>query len=121
MKQLGVKHNMTTAFHTQSNGMVERLHRRLKEALKAREATTDWPRHLQWVVLGLRAAPREDSGVSAAELVNGAALSLPGQFIAGREPPPVGSRRRSGAAAGQCHATVAARDILRLPTPGQRE
>jgi transposase InsO family protein len=33
--RLGVRHNTTTAFHPQSNGMVERFHRHLKEALKA--------------------------------------------------------------------------------------
>jgi hypothetical protein len=47
------------------------VHRRLKDALKARLAGPDWPLHLPWVLLGLRAAPREDSGVSAAELVYG--------------------------------------------------
>jgi transposase InsO family protein len=78
MKKLGIKHLMTTAFHPQSNGLVERAHRHLKEALKARLAAADWPSHLPWVLLGLRAAPREDSGVSVAELLYGAALSLPG-------------------------------------------
>jgi transposase InsO family protein len=117
MKQLGVKHNMTTAFHPQSNGMVERLHRRLKEALKAREATTDWPRHLPWVLLGLRSSPREDSGVSAAELVYGAALSLPGQFIAGREPPPAAVTQplQSGTSCASPH--LARRDNGAPPPP----
>jgi transposase InsO family protein len=39
MSRLGVRHNTTTAFHPQSNGMVERFHRRLKEALKVRAAS----------------------------------------------------------------------------------
>jgi Integrase core domain len=86
MKKLGIKHLMTTAFHPQSNGLVERAHRRLKEALKARLAEADWPQHLPYVLLGLRAAPREDSGVSAAELLYGAPLSLPGQPRAAAEP-----------------------------------
>jgi hypothetical protein len=46
--------------------------------------------HLPWVMLGLRAAPREDSGVSAAELVYEAPLSLPGQFLTATEPLPTG-------------------------------
>ena len=33
---IGMHHNTTTAYHLQSNGMVERAHRRLKDALKAR-------------------------------------------------------------------------------------
>jgi transposase InsO family protein len=86
--RLGVRHNTTTAFHPQSNGMVERFHRRLKEALKARAASTDWPAHLPWVLLGLRTAPREESGVSAAELVYGSPLSVPGQLLSAAEPPP---------------------------------
>jgi hypothetical protein len=67
--------------------MVERAHRQLKDALRARLACTDWHLHLPWVLLGLRAAPKEDSGVSAAELVFGTTLALPGQFLATSEPP----------------------------------
>ncbi len=87
-RQLGIKMRFTNAYHPQSNGLVERFHRRLKEALRARLADTDWPQHLPWVLLGLRAAPREDSGISAAELVYGCPLSLPGQFLSAAEPPP---------------------------------
>jgi cleavage and polyadenylation specificity factor subunit 1 len=86
--KLGVRHIMTTAYHPQSNGLVERLHRRLKEALKARLATSDWPDHLPWVLLGMRVSPRELSGLSAAELVYGTPLTLPGVFAAGTEAPP---------------------------------
>ena len=39
----GTHHNTTTTYHPQSNGMVERAHRRLKDALKARMAAADWP------------------------------------------------------------------------------
>jgi hypothetical protein len=48
----------------------------------------DWVDHLTWVLLGLRAAPQEDSCISAAKLVYGAPLSLPGQFLSVAEPPP---------------------------------
>jgi transposase InsO family protein len=79
---------MTTPYHPQSNGVIERFHRRLKDALRARATAADWPQHLPWVLLGLRVAPREDSGVSAAELVYGAPLQVPGQFLSAAEPPP---------------------------------
>jgi transposase InsO family protein len=46
MQKLGIKHQMTTAFHPQSNGLGERAHRRLKESLKAQLAGPDWPAHL---------------------------------------------------------------------------
>ncbi len=86
-KLLGVKHVQTTAYHPQSNGMVERMHRQLKAALRARLAGSRWPEHLPWVLLGLRTAPMEDSGVSAAELVYGGALVLPAEFLSAAEPP----------------------------------
>jgi cleavage and polyadenylation specificity factor subunit 1 len=85
--QLGAHHSTTTAFHPQSNGMVERCHRQLKDALKARLAAAAWPSHLPWVLLGLRTAPKEDSGVSSAELVYMAPLSLPAQLAADLEAP----------------------------------
>ena len=77
---LNITHRQTTAYHPQSNGMVERVHRRLKEALKARQAGQRWLEHLPWVLFGLRTAPREDTGTSAAELVYGSQLALPGQL-----------------------------------------
>ena len=35
--QVKAKHIKTTAFHPQANGMVERLHRQLKDTLHARD------------------------------------------------------------------------------------
>ena len=85
--RLGINHITTTAFHPCSNGMVERSHRQLKDALRSRLAANDWPSHLPWVLLGLRAAPKEESGVSSAELVTGAPLVLPGQLLTTQEQP----------------------------------
>jgi hypothetical protein len=68
--------------------MVERCHRRLKDALRACLAGPDWPLHLPWVLMGFRAAPTEDTDVSAAELVFGAPLVLPGQILDEEEPTP---------------------------------
>jgi hypothetical protein len=86
--RLGIKNQLTTPYHPQANGAVERFHRQLQDALLARLAGPDWPSHLPWVLLGLRAAPRDDSGVYAAELVCGCQISLPGQFLSAAEPPP---------------------------------
>ena len=85
--QLGIEQLNTTAYHPQSNGMVERAHLQLKNALKARLAGVAWPEHLPWVLLGLRSAPKEDSGISSAELVYLAPLTLPGQLAADLEAP----------------------------------
>ncbi len=88
-RQAGLRHVMTTAYHPQANGLVERAHRQLKASFRARGAGTDWPAHLHWVLLGLHAAPKEISGVSSAEAVYGEQLTLPGDFNAGVESPPL--------------------------------
>jgi transposase InsO family protein len=85
---LHIDHHSTTAFHPQANGMVERWHRRLKDALRARAAAADWALHLPWVLLALRAAPHDDSGMSPAEAMFGAPLVLPGQFLDAADGPP---------------------------------
>jgi len=78
-RTLGSRHVTTTAYHPQANGMVERFHRQLKGALRARSGGRDWLDHLPWVLLGLRAAPKEEAGVSSAEATLGIPLQLPGQ------------------------------------------
>ncbi len=54
-KMLNVSHKQTTAYHPESDGAVERLYRRLKDALRARAATATWSEELPFVLLGLRA------------------------------------------------------------------
>jgi len=84
---LSISHSPTTAYHPQSNGMVERFHRRLKDALRARAAGVDWYQHLPWVMLGIRSAWREGAEFTPAEAVYGAQPVLPGQFLAAPESP----------------------------------
>jgi transposase InsO family protein len=84
---LSITHVQTTAYHPQANGLVERLHRRLKDALRARSAAADWHSHLPWVMMGIRTAWREDSPFSPAENVFGSQLVLPGQFLSAPESP----------------------------------
>jgi transposase InsO family protein len=49
---LGIVHKQTTAYHPQANGLVERFHRQLKAALRARLNSSDWEQQLPWVMLG---------------------------------------------------------------------
>ena len=77
---------MTTSYHPQANGMVERVHSQLKDSLCAREAGAE---HLLWVLLGLRAAPKETTGISSAQLVLGKPLVLPGELKDVAESPAV--------------------------------
>ena len=84
--RLGIRHIMTTSYHPQANGMVERVHSQLKDSLCAREAGAE---HLLWVLLGLRAAPKETTGISSAQLVLGKPLVLPGELKDVAESPAV--------------------------------
>ena len=78
---LGTTRIRTTAYHPAANGLVERLHRQLKASLKA-HAGARWTENLPLDLLGIRTAVKSDLGCSAAELVYGTTLRLPGQFVA---------------------------------------
>jgi hypothetical protein len=67
--------------------MVEHFHRRLKDALRTRCAAANWVDHLPWVLLGLRAATRDDDSSTPAQAVFSSALILPGQFLDSPELP----------------------------------
>jgi hypothetical protein len=82
---LNISHKQTTAYHPESNGAVERLHRHLKDALRACAAAVTWSKDLPFVLLGLRAQPREDTGLSPAEAVFGAPIVLPNEFLKNEE------------------------------------
>jgi len=63
-----IHHIRTSAYHPQSNGMIERSHRILKASLRARGG--DWLTQLPLVLLGMRMSP-DESGNSAFSLVTG--------------------------------------------------
>ena len=81
MKLLGSKRSRTTAYHPQANGMVERFHRQLKSALKTQQQPSAWMDALPLVLLGIRTALKEDTRSTAAEMVYGTTLHLPGEFF----------------------------------------
>ena len=60
--------------------MVERFHRTMKAALMCKNVKR-WSEELPLVLLGLRSAYREDLKCSAADLVYGQPLRLPGEFF----------------------------------------
>jgi hypothetical protein len=77
---LGAVHNPTTAYHPSANGMIERLHRQLKAAIMCHN-NLKWSEVLPLVLLGIRTAWKDDLKTSAAELVYGEAIRLPGEFF----------------------------------------
>lgn len=78
---LGAKHIRTTAYHPCANGLVERFHRTLKTSLSTKSNNGNWVDELPLVLLSLRNTLKEDLKCSAAELVFGTSLSLPGQYF----------------------------------------
>ena len=77
-KELG---KLSTAYHPQSNGLVERFHRQLKASLNARLHGPNWQEELPLILLGIRTATKEDLGCTSAELVYGKTLRLPDEFF----------------------------------------
>lgn len=77
---IGTHHIKTAPYNPKANGMVERLHRQIKASLRARENTIQWSQELPLVLLGIRTAIKDDLNCSAAELVYGQNLRLPGDF-----------------------------------------
>ena len=82
-KTWGVKVQMTTPYHPEANGLVERLHRRLKEALIAlgAEQPQEWFWKLPCVLLAIRTTFKPDMGASPADLVYGEGLAVPGELL----------------------------------------
>ena len=82
--RLGIRIKATTAYHPQSNGVVERFHLTLKDALRCSvQASNSWVRLLPWVLLGIRNAPKLDTSTSAAEVVFEVPLHVPGACFQG--------------------------------------
>ncbi|XP_064470103.1 uncharacterized protein K02A2.6-like [Ornithodoros turicata] len=85
-KFLGTARLRTAAYHPACNGLVERLHRHLKQALIAHGDRNRWSEFLPFALLGFPAALKPDLGCSSAEIVYGAPLRLPADLFTPTEP-----------------------------------
>ena len=57
------------------------MHRRLKEALKARLSDAGWINQLPWVLLGIRATIKEDLKAAPDDLVYSTPILVPGDVL----------------------------------------
>nr|VZI49654.1 unnamed protein product [Spirometra erinaceieuropaei] len=78
---LGCTRIRTMAYHPAAVGTVERFHRQLKTALRAAEDPESWADNVHVALLDIRAALKSDLDCSAAELVFGTTLRLPGEMV----------------------------------------
>lgn len=116
LQGLNTERNRTTAYHPQSNGMIERVHRRLKDGIKAQEHPSNWMDALPLILLYMHSTPSTDNAISPAELAYGEALRLPGEFQPSGS---IGSTRETFLAA-LSHANTLApqptREVTKQPT-----
>lgn len=77
----GINRIRTTAYHPQSNGLVERFHRHLKSSLKCIDRPSDWYSKLPFILLALRNCFKDDLKASPAEMVCGQTLKLPADMF----------------------------------------
>ena len=78
--QYWIVRNCTTSYNPQSNGMVKRFHRQFKASILGHESPNPWTTTLPAVLLGICSAVKELLGRSAAEMIYGTTLRLPGEF-----------------------------------------
>ena len=84
-KLLGTRKIHTTAYRPQANGIIERWHRTLKNAIKC-HANNRWMETLPTILLGVRSTILENLNASPAELVYGSSVRLPFYFFEEAKP-----------------------------------
>jgi hypothetical protein len=71
VKDYGIKHVKASPFHPQTQGMIERYHRSMKNMIRAlvEEQDKDWDELLPFVMFSYRECPHESLGFSPFELI----------------------------------------------------
>jgi cleavage and polyadenylation specificity factor subunit 1 len=78
--RMGIKHVVTTAYHPQTNGLIENFHRTLKTAFKCHYPIA-WTKSLSTILLGIRSSIPKDFEFSVSEVMFGQAMRLPADLI----------------------------------------
>ena len=73
LSELGITQTLSTAYHPQSQGALERCHQTLKSLLSkfCYEQNQEWDEALPYILFAIREAPNESLGVSPFELLFG--------------------------------------------------
>ncbi|XP_068213451.1 uncharacterized protein [Palaemon carinicauda] len=73
MNELGIKHNLASSYHPESQGILERFHSTLKNALTkyCLDHVEEWDKDLPLLLFALRSAPSESMGFSPFQMVYG--------------------------------------------------
>lgn len=93
--ELGVEHQMSSAYHPESQGALERFHQTLKSMLRTYcvETGKEWVDGLPLLMLAIRSTVQESLGFSPAELVFGHTVRGPLELISdqfqSKDPPSV--------------------------------
>ncbi|KAL0153990.1 hypothetical protein M9458_050705, partial [Cirrhinus mrigala] len=79
MKELNIKHCISTAYHPQSQGVLERFHQTLKTMIRTYclQHQKDWDEEIPLLLFAVRNTMQESLGFSPAELVFGHSLRGP--------------------------------------------
>lgn len=76
LRQIGCTHKRTTAYNPRCNGLIERFHRTMKNALRNGESH-NWIDRLPLIMLSLRSSFKEELKASPSEIMYGCAIKLP--------------------------------------------
>ncbi|XP_064083906.1 uncharacterized protein LOC135199681 [Macrobrachium nipponense] len=79
LKELNIKHSLSSAYHPESQGVLERWHQTFKSMLKkfCLESNLDWDEGVKFLLFAIRESPQESLGVSPFEMVYGRLLRGP--------------------------------------------
>jgi len=84
LNMFGISHKRTTAYHPQTNGKIERMHRTLKNSIRCLiSQSSDWERSLPTALYALRIA-LNNTGYSPSLLVYGEEIYVPWMLLSDR-------------------------------------
>ena len=89
MKILGIQKTTTTSYHPQSDGLVERLNRTLKNMLSklVNESQDDWDSLIPQTLMAYRTATQSSTGITPYRMMFGREARLPVDLLMVGDPP----------------------------------